>query len=103
MSRVQTFEAQSQLTLTTGGTLYQLTSVPVFAKSVIVQSDPANTDYVLIGNASTQTMAISPSQAYIIDADALDLGGGGKIDLSTIRVKSATSAQKVNWSYLGGI
>jgi len=56
-------------------------------REAIIQSDPTNTTNVLIGNATSQYIVLTPGQAITIPV----------ISLSLIYAKMASSTGTVNW------
>lgn len=56
-------------------------------REAIIQSDPTNTTNVLVGNATSQTVILTPGQAITIPV----------ISLSLVYVKMASLTGTVNW------
>lgn len=103
MSRTQIFTPNAQKTIALAVTPEQVITTQTFVKSFFIQAAVTNTDYVYVGDVNNQNISLGPGQNVQIDADALDLGGGGKLDLSLVYVRTAVNGGKVNWAYLAGI
>lgn len=74
-----------QTSLTTAATAISTSSSNI--REAIIQSDPTNTTNVLIGNATSQYVVLTPGQAITIPV----------ISLSLVFAKMASSTGTINW------
>ena len=68
-------------------TAVQVSSTSRPAQEVLIQSDPANTTNVLVGDSDTQVVVLTPGQSLTVPINTLSL----------IWVKMASLTGVVNW------
>ena len=103
MARIQRIIQSAEITLANPGDSVPLTPDETFTKSFLIQASIENTDYLKIGDANSRNISLAPGQFYSYEPDALDHGGGGKIDLSRVFVETIAAGQKFVFEYSGGI
>lgn len=103
MSRTQEFTPRAVVNIANAGVPQQLSPTRHFVKSLMISALPTNTDFLYVGDATTRTIPLQPGQFIAINADALDVGGGGKFDLSTVWIDALVSGEGFSWAYMEGI
>lgn len=103
MARTQSLVSNAVLTIASSATPQQLSVTQIFVKSFLIQALPTNTDFVYWGDLTRQNMPLSPGKGIEVNGDAMDQGTTGKIDLSTIYVKSNVNGEGVSFTYLLGL
>lgn len=103
MARLQVLTTNAALPVPVAGTPVPLMATQTFVKSVIIQADPTNTDFVYVGNATIQNYGLSPGKSVEIHGDNMDNGTSGKLDLNTIYVDSLVNGEGVTFMYLDRI
>lgn len=68
--------------------------------SFIIQAPVTNTDFIKVGNSSSQVFQIAPGRDLEVNGDNLDLGTSGYVDLKEWFVSSVSGAQSANILYL---
>ena len=100
MARLQILTANAPIVVAAAGTPVPLTATQNFVKSVIVQANPTNTDFVYVGDASVQNFGLSPGKSLEIHGDNMDNGTSGKLDLNTIYIDALVNGEGVTFMYL---
>lgn len=84
----------------TGATVLSVSSIK--CTSVIIQALVGNSDFVAIGDVTSQLFRLSPGQSIEINGDSLDHGVDGYIDLSQIYFNPVVAGEGVTYTYLAG-
>jgi len=100
MARLQVLTANAPLTVTVPGTPVPLVGSQIFVKSVVIQANPTNTDYVYVGDGTIQNFGLSPGKSVEIHGDNMDNGTSGKLDLNTIYIDALVGGEGVTFMYL---
>jgi hypothetical protein len=103
MARTQVLTGYTNKTVASSLVPEKMIATQTFVKSFIVESLVGNTDYVYIGDATNQTVAIAPGKALTVNGDNMDNGTSGKIDLSTVYVKVNVNGEGVAFMSLVGL
>lgn len=103
MARLQVLTANNQLNVTVPGTAVPLVGSSLYAKSVVIQARPSNTDFVQIGDSSVQNFSLAPGKSVEIHGDNMDNGTSGKLDLNSIYVDAIVAGEGVYFMYLDRI
>lgn len=100
-SRLQSLVSIGVMT-TTAGVATPLSVTDLYVKSVIIQALDSNTDFVQIGDATTQSHDIEPRRSLVIYGDPLDNGTGAQINLATIYFDVLVNGEGISVMYLEG-
>lgn len=90
------------VTIDVAGTQEQVTTSLIYAVSVLVSADSANTGKIYVGDAdvdSTNGVELDPGESMSINAESYR-GGEVRVLLSDIYVDTATNGNKARVSYI---
>ena len=79
-----------------------LSVTEILCTSILVQNPISSTDYIRVGNSSTQLFEIAPGKELSIWGDNLDNGTSAYTDLNEWYVVAASGSQSAVITYLEG-
>jgi len=102
MSRRQYLRSGAFVPVPVAGTPVPLSATELWVKSVIIQAQPANSDFIYIGDSVGQLQALEPRRSLKIWGDEMDNGGTALINLAEIYIDAVVNGEGVNFTYLEG-
>lgn len=100
MPRSQLIKAYSSKIVAASATPEKIYAVEKLCSSIVIQALATNTDFIYVGDATSQNFALAPGKSVEIHGDNLDHGGSSWLDISTIYIRVAVNGEGVSFMTL---